>query len=137
MRGRPACLATDSVGCRDQHWRIARPPEREFEGDGPPPDALDRGDHLHHGMAEPVAEIIGCAAGLELVEHAQMCVRQIGYVHVVAYTGAVRCRVVAAEHLYRRAPTEGGVDDERNEVCLRAMVLAKPAGRISAGCVEI
>ena len=71
------------------------------------------GDNLPHGIAGAIAEIVGRAAAIQYVERAQMCVREIGHVDVVAHTGSVGRGVIVAKHRERVDAAEGGVDRER------------------------
>ena len=56
---------------------------------------------------------------------------------IVADRRAVRRGEIVAEHVQRVAPAQRGVDDQRDQVRLRPMVLAQTPAGIGAGGVEI
>jgi hypothetical protein len=75
------------------------------------------------------------AARLDAVQREQVRAPEVLYVDVVADRGAVRRRVVRAEHGHLRAPAGRGPQHERDQVRLGLVVLALLAGR--AGDVEV
>ena len=77
------------------------------------------------------------AVGVQMIQRQQMRLGQVGDVDVVAHAGAVRRRIVGAEHLQRRPAAERGVDRQRDQVRLRLVILAEPAGGIGAGGIEV
>ena len=58
---------------------------------------------------------------------ARRCAPKVLDVDVVADGGDVRGRVVRAEDLYGNPLAQGGLEDERDQVRLRLVVLAQPA----------
>ena len=72
-----------------------------------------------------------------MIQCQQVRLGQVRHVHVIADTGAVRRRIVGAEHQQRRPASQRGIDRQRNEMRLRIVVLAQPPGRIRPGGVEV
>ena len=81
------------------------------------------------------AEVVGAPRARRLgdrLERLDVGVGQIGHVNVVAQAGAVRRRIVVAEHLQTGAAGRR-LDRARNQVNLRRVVLADLAVRVGAG----
>ena len=69
------------------------------------------------------------APGVELLQRQQVRLGQVVDVDVVADAGAVRRRVVGAEDLDVRPLPERHLEDERDQVRLRVVVLADACRR--------
>src|SRR5215210_979036 len=92
-------------------------------------------DDLPDGEACSVAQVVGAVLSwFGRLERQQMGAAEVLDVDVVAYGAAVARRVVGAEDLHRGA-FSCGLEDERDQVRLRIVVLPEPAA--GAGHVEV
>lgn len=62
---------------------------------------------------------------------------QIGHMHVVADTGAIRGIVIPAKYRYRLTPARGGLQDQRDQVGFRLVAFTQLAIRVSTGGIEV
>ena len=53
-----------------------------------------------------------------------MAAGKVGYVHIIAYSRSVRCLIVGAEKLHVLPSTQGSVEDQRNKMGFRFVILA-------------
>ena len=104
---------------RVEDGRIARTPRRERPGHLPAGDVLDRIDHLAHRMRVAGSEVVrpGLARLGDRIECADVRVREIGDMNIVAQTRAIRRRIVVAEHL-QAGPSPRRGDGARDHVNL-------------------
>ena len=62
---------------------------------------------------------------------------EIRHVDIVPDTAAVGRIIVRTEHIQHRTPSQDSIDRERNQMCFRAVILAKTAIRFGSRRVEI
>ncbi len=74
---------------------------------------------------------------LQLLQSQQVRLGQVVDMDVIAHAGAVRRRVIAAEHLDMRPQSHRGEDRERDQMRLGVVVLADRAACIRPGGIEI
>jgi hypothetical protein len=77
------------------------------------------------------------AAGAQIVERIEMSAGQIVDVNVIAYAGAVGCRIVGAENREVRSLANRRLAGDLDEQCGGARRLADAAVRIRSGHVEV
>ena len=118
-------------GIGHQFRRIAWPPRGRIEGHVPAADLTHCVDHLPHRVPHPGTQVDGLAgrAAVQALDRAQVRVGQVGDVDVVAHGGAVRRRVVGAEHLHGPTRAERAANHERDQVGLRIVVLRRSRRR--------
>ena len=101
--------------------------------------ALHRADHLEHREPAAIAAIqhLALAAGAQIAERVEMRADEIGHVDIVADAGAVRRRIVGAEHFEIRPLAERRFARDLDEMRGARRRLAAPPERIGAGDIEI
>lgn len=102
-------------------------------------DGSGRVNDLTHGEALVIAQVedLGGAALAEIVEAEDVGLGEIGDMDVVADAGAVGGVVVGAEDGDGRSLTEGGLEDEGDEVGFGGVVFAEATLGIGSGGVEV
>src|SRR5688572_7952333 len=97
---RPLEQLAHAVALGDQAGRVARAARLFADVEFGAGDALHAVEYLAHAVAMPVTHVgrERIAAGPQVIQGVEMRAGEIGDVNVVAYAGAVRGRVVRAEH---------------------------------------
>src|SRR6202000_1556744 len=118
----PTEVGLDFTRAGDQYRRISRPPRQLLYRDWMPGDPAGRLHHLTHGEAYSVTQVVDHAiARIEALKGQQMRLRQVLYMNVVANARPIGRWIVLPENFDTRAPAQGYVKDERNEVRFRLM----------------
>ena len=99
--------------------------------------------HTHCGLAHaetlPVAQVVDQPAGTlqrQRFEGQQVRPSQIADVYVIAYAGAIACRIVGAENVHVFGAAEGDLQNPRDEMGLR-LVRFPLVGTGRTGGIEI
>ncbi len=137
--GHPAQHLLGLAGVRDQAGRIALAAVAVGHGSLLAGHLLGGVDDLLDGkpLARAEVEPVGVAALHEIVERAQMRVREIVHVDVVADARAVRRIVIRAEDRDAGALALDGLQNDGNEVRLGIVILADETVLGRTGSVEI
>src|SRR5215211_6457351 len=129
LLGLPTEVGLDLLARGHEHGWVPRPPRRLDGVYALASDAPGGFDDLPDGEACAVAKVVDAVLSWPgRLERQQMGAAEIFDVDVVAYGGAVACRVVGAEDLHGRA-LRRGLEDERDQVRLRMVVLPEPPPR--------
>ena len=135
---RPVQLGASLARRRVENGRIAGTPRRDRPGHsaaGDPPDRVDDfADRVRAARPQVVRRRLVSLDGS--FERLDVGVGEIAHVDVIAKAGAVRRRVVVAEHLQGAAAGDS-VERTRDDVNLRRVILADLAVRIRARRVEV
>src|SRR5882672_4087828 len=136
MGGFPAERFLEFFLASDEHGGITRTTWAELAGNFAAGDALRRADHFENGEAAAVADVERFAGNaVDRFERANVGIRDVEDVDVIANASAVGGGIVRAENIDVRQIAGGGVQDARDEVRLDAMMLAELLRR--AGDIEI
>ena len=124
---------------RHQRGRIAGPPADLAKRNRSPRHPSDRRDDGTHRLSVPRSEIEpqGAVARAQAIQRAQVGLRQVDDVNVVADGRAVGRRVIGGEDLKRVPRAARGVDRQRDQVRLGVVVLADLRVGIGARGVEV
>ena len=133
----PAGIGAQRLSARNEHGCVSHPARPHHRWHWTPCDPAHGFRYLLDGVAATGADIIPDAAIIELIEHPNMCVCEIGDVHVVPDAGAVRCGVIRPEDGERRTSAQDGIDREGYQVGFGVMILAQASFRIGARRIEI
>src|SRR5258707_96493 len=99
------------------HGGITRTTWTELAGNFAAGDALRRADHFENGEAAAVADVEGFAGDtVDRFERADVGIRDVEDVDVIANASAVGGGIVRAENIDVRQIAGGGVQDARDEV---------------------
>ena len=95
-------------------------------------------NHLEHRVANAIAQVPdNLVPFVQFDECQKVGLCEIRHVDIVPDTAAVLRIIVRTEHTQHRTPSQDGINRERNQVRLRAVILAKTAIRFGSGRVEI
>ena len=124
---RPAELSLDLLAGRDEYRRVPGAARGCDSLDGTAGAAPGRLDDLPDGESGAVAEVVDAVlSGLRFaggLQRQEVRASQILDVDVVADGGAVGGRVVGAEDFHGFSLPEGGLEDQRDQVRLRLVIL--------------
>ena len=136
VRGLPGQVAAHFIGGGDQDGGIAGTAGEEFFGDVAAGEAAGGGEDFADGVAGAGADVEGGAGdAAEFLEGAEMGLRDVEDVDVIADAGAVGSGIVAAKNGDVGGAGLDSLQDEGNEVRFVAAGFAAIAG--GAGYVEI
>src|SRR5712664_2554004 len=136
MGGFPAERALEFFLAGNQNCRITGPSWAELTGNFATGDAFGDVDDFENGEAAAVADVEGFAGNaVDGFERADVGIRDVEDVDVIANASTVRGGIVRAENIYVRQIAGGGVQDARDEMRLDTMMLAELLR--GAGSIEI
>jgi len=134
--GFPAKHALKLVLAGDEDGGIAGATRRKFPWNFAAGDAFGGVEHLEDGEAAAIADIESFAGNVfDGFESADVRIGNVEDVNVIADAGAIGRRVIGAEDFELGNDSQGGIENERDEMCFDAMGFAT-FGR-GAGGVEI
>ena len=132
----PAQLFHDARGAGAQDGRITGPASGNSSGERMPHHFLHRFAYLAHRIAAAGTDVVGTHPGLiGALQSADMGLRDVQNMNIIADAGAVRCGVIIAVNAEGLAFTAGRFQQQRNHVGFRIMTLAQ-SGSSAAG-IEI
>ncbi len=135
----PAEDAAGLLGGGNERCGVARAAAREDGRDFVANDLLGGLEDLKDREADAVAKVEDVALAVvdQVADGEDVGLREIADVDVVAHAGAVPRGVIGAGNRNARAGAVGGLQNDRNEVALRAVVLADRAAGHRAAGVEV
>ena len=123
----------------NQLRRISGPSRHHLRGNSTPGYPSRGFQHVFNGRPSAGSEVepVGYPPLFQEPQRADVCVGKIRHMNVIPDAGAVRSRVVSTVNRHRRVLPKRGAKNQRNQVCLRIMVLADLSVRIRTGRVEV
>src|SRR3954470_20443528 len=133
----PSQVLPNALARCDQNRRITGAAGANLDRDIASGNARRRLDDLSNRVATAISQVIAAAFMLKLREHPDMSVRQIGNMDVIADAGAVVSRVILSKDLDIRALSRRDIENQRDQMRFRIVILAQMAVGMRTGCVEI